>query len=102
MTKRYLTELTYEIIGATIDVHKALGPGLLESIYHKCLKYEFDLRNLHFHSEFIVPVNYKGFDIDTALYCDFLVEDAIVLEIKSVSEVLPVHTAQLMTYMKLF
>lgn len=101
MTKRYLTELTYEIIGATIDVHKALGPGLLESIYHKCMKYEFDLRNLHFHSEFIVPVNYKGLDIDTALYCDFLVEDAIVLEIKSVSEVLPVHTAQLMTYMKL-
>jgi len=101
MTRQTITELTYEIIGATIEVHKSLGPGLLESVYHKCLVHEFEIRNLYFHSEFIVPVNYKGIDIDTALHCDFLVEDAIVLEIKAVAEILPVHVAQILTYMRL-
>ena len=101
MTKKSLTELTYEIIGACIEIHKALGPGLLESVYQKCLAYEFSIRNLEFDTEFIVPVTYKDFDIDTALHCDFLVEDAIVLELKSVKEIVPVHEAQLLTYMKL-
>ena len=101
MTKHYLTELTYQIIGAAMEVHKVLGPGLLESIYHKCLKHEFEIRNLYFYSEFIVPVNYKGIEVDTALHCDFLIEDAIVLEIKAVTEIAPVHIAQLLTYMKL-
>ena len=101
MTKKSLTELTYEIIGACIEVHKAMGPGLLESVYQKCLAYEFSIRNLEFDYEFIVPINYKGFEIDTALHCDFLVEDAIVLELKAVKEIAPVHVAQLLTYMKL-
>ena len=101
MTKKSLTELTYEIIGACIEIHKALGPGLLESVYQKCLAYEFSIRNLEFDYEFIVPINYKGFEIDTALHCDFLVEDAIVLELKAVKEIAPVHVAQLLTYMKL-
>ena len=101
LTKKSLTALTYEIIGACIEVHKALGPGLLETVYQKCLAYEFSIKSLEFDTEFIVPVTYKGFDIDTALHCDFLVEDAIVLELKSVKEIMPVHEAQLLTYMKL-
>ncbi len=101
MTKEYITSLTYELIGACIEVHKALGPGLLETVYQKCLAYEFTLINLNFNCEFIVPVTYKDFEINTALYCDFLVEDSIVVELKSVKELLPVHDAQLLTYMKL-
>ena len=101
MTKKYITELTYKIVGACIEVHKALGPGLLESVYQKCLAYEFFHVNLEFDTEFIVPVSYKGLDINTTLYCDFLVEDAIVLELKAVKEIAPVHEAQLLTYMKL-
>ena len=84
-----------------MEVHKALGPGLLETVYQKCLAYEFSLRNLEFDYEFIVPVTYKEIDINTALHCDFLVEDAIVLELKSVKEIIPVHEAKLLTYMKL-
>ncbi len=101
MTKKYLDELTYQIIGAAIEVHKALGPGLLESVYHKCLKHEFSLRETSHHSEFFVAVNYKGIDVDAELRCDFLVENAIVVELKTVDEIAPIHEAQLLTYMKL-
>ena len=101
MTKKYLDELTYQIIGAAIEVHKALGPGLLESVYHKCLKHEFSLREIFHHSEFFVAVNYKGIDVDAELRCDFLVENAVVIELKTVDEIAPIHEAQLLTYMKL-
>jgi GxxExxY protein len=101
MTKKYLDELTYQIIGAAIEVHKALGPGLLESIYHKCLKQEFLLRKLSFQSEILVPVSYKGISVDTELRCDLLVENAIALELKSSEEIIPIYEAQLLTYMKL-
>ncbi len=101
MTKKYLNELTYQIIGAAIEVHKALGPGLLESVYHKCLKQEFFSRGLSYQSEFLVEVHYKGIDIDAELRCDFLVENAIVIELKSVEALAPIHEAQLLTYMKL-
>lgn len=101
LTKSYLTELAYQIVGAAIEVHKALGPGLLEGVYHKCLKQEFATRQLVFFSEYIVPVNYKGLEIEAELRCDFLVEDAIVVELKAVDAVAPVHEAQLMTYIKL-
>jgi GxxExxY protein len=101
MTKKYLDELTYQIIGAAIEVHKALGPGLLESIYHKCLKQEFSLRKLSFQSEILVPVSYKGISLDTELRCDLLVENAIALELKSSEEIIPIYEAQLLTYMKL-
>ena len=97
-TKKELDEL---IIGAAIDVHKALGPGLLESVYHKCLKQEFLLRDLSFASEFLVPVHYKGIDVDTELRCDFLVEELIVVELKAVEAIAPVFEAQTLTYMKL-
>ncbi|MBX2967282.1 MAG: GxxExxY protein [Cyclobacteriaceae bacterium] len=101
MTKKYLDELTYQIIGAAIEVHKALGPGLLESVYHKCLKQEFFSRELSYHSEFLVNVYYKGVDVDAELRCDFLVVNAIVVELKSVEALAPIHEAQLLTYMKL-
>jgi GxxExxY protein len=101
MTKKYLDELTFQIVGAAIEVHKALGPGLLESVYHKCLKQELSLRKLVYASEFIVNVGYKGIDLDTELRCDLLIENLIVVELKSVDSILPVHEAQLLTYMKL-
>lgn len=101
MTKKYLNDLTNQIIGAAIEVHKALGPGLLESVYHKCLKQELFLRELKFASELNVPVNYKGLELDAELRCDLLIEDAIVVEIKSVDAIAPVFEAQILTYMKL-
>lgn len=101
MTKKYLDELTYQIIGAGIEVHKSIGPGLLESVYHKCLKQEFFLRNLNYKSEFIVPVEYKGIEVEANLRCDFLIENSIVVELKAVDAVAPVFEAQLLTYMKL-
>lgn len=101
MTKKYLNDLTYQIIGSAIEVHKELGPGLLESVYHKCLKQEFNLRKIKFYSEFTVPLNYKGLELDTELRCDFIVEDAIIVELKSVDIIIPIFEAQLLTYMKL-
>ncbi|MDD8019552.1 MAG: GxxExxY protein [Bacteroidota bacterium] len=101
MTKKYLNELTFQIVGAAIEVHKALGPGLLESVYHKCLKQELTLRKLWYASEFIVNVGYKGIVLDTELRCDLLIENLIVVELKSVDSIIPVHEAQLLTYMKL-
>jgi GxxExxY protein len=100
MTKKYLNQLTYDIIGAAIEVHKHLGPGLLESVYHKCLAYELDIRNFDYDSEFNVPVNYKEKELETGLRCDFVIED-IVAELKAVESILPIHEAQLLTYMKL-
>lgn len=101
MTKRYLDELTYEILGAAIEVHKTVGPGLLESVYHKCLRQEFALRKLKFESEFWVDLDYKGTVIEAELRCDFLVENSIVVELKSVELMAPVFDAQILTYMKL-
>src|SRR5688572_10862204 len=100
-TKKELDELTYKIIGAAIEVLKALGPGLLESVYQKCLKQEFFTRDLGYASEFLVPVTYKGADINVDLRCDFVVMNLIVVELKAVDSIAPVHEAQLLTYMKL-
>jgi len=101
ITKTYLKDLVYRVNGAAIEVHKALGPGLLESVYHKCLKHELYLRNISFTSELIVPVNYKGIEIDAELRCDFFVENILPVEIKATDGINPVHEAQLLTYMKL-
>ena len=101
VTKKQLSELTYQIIGCAIEVHKHLGPGLLESVYQDCMKKEFSLRNINFKSQLLVPVNYKGLVLDTDYRLDFLVEDLIVVELKAMDGILPVHEAQLLTYMKL-
>ena len=92
---------TSQIIGAAIDVHRALGPGLLESVYAGCLKRELQERKLRFVSERSIPVVYKGTTLDLSYRVDLIVEDRIVVEVKSVASVLPVHEAQLLTYLKL-
>ena len=100
-TKEVLNVLTYEIIGAAIEVHKHLGPGLLESVYQACMQEEFNQRDIQVKSQMTIPVDYKGLQIDALLRCDFFVDEKIVVEIKAVEKVLPVHEAQLLTYMKL-
>ena len=94
-------ELTEQIIGAAIDVHRELGPGLLESAYEQCLCHELFLRGLRFQTQVAVPVVYKGIRLDCGYRLDVLVEDAVVLELKCVDHLLPVNTAQLLTYLKL-
>jgi GxxExxY protein len=94
-------ELTEAIIGAAIEVHKELGPGLLESSYQKCLAREFDLRGIRYRQEVDLPVNYKGVFIDCAYRIDFFVEERVIVELKSVEKLLPIHEAQLLTYLKL-
>lgn len=101
MTQAYITDLTYKINGACIEVHKILGPGLLESVYHKCLEEEFQLRNINFKSELKIPIIYKGKEINCHFFCDFLIEDLIVLEIKSVSSITDIHKAQIINYINL-
>ena len=101
ISKKYLDLMTYEIIGAAIEVHKALGPGLLESVYHKCLKRELEIRRISFETEMCIPIEYKGEDIDADLRCDFCIDDCIVVEIKAVETLKPISEAQLLTYMKL-
>ena len=98
ITKSYLTDLTYQINGAAIEVHKFLGPGLLESVYHKCLKKELNLRGISFKSELLVPIIFKDLEIETDLRCDLFIENCIVLELKAIETILPIHHAQLMTY----
>lgn len=101
ITKKQLDELTYELNGAAIEVHKILGPGLLESVYHKCLEYELTTRNISFVSQLSVPVSYKSMEVSADLRCDLFIERVIVVELKAIEYTLPVHAAILMTYMKL-
>jgi GxxExxY protein len=101
ITKKYLDELTYEIIGSAIEVHKVLGLGLLESVYHSCLKEEFLQRKINFLTEMRVPLVYKGKSLDTDLRCDLFVENCIVVELKALKQLPPMFEAQLLTYMKL-
>lgn len=101
LTKTQIKDLTYQINGAAIEVHKSLGPGLLESVYHKCLIHELNIRGISFTSELIVPVNYKGLQLDAELRCDLLIENTIVIELKAVEKILPIHEAQVITYMNL-
>jgi len=101
ITKSYLDDLIYKVNGAAIDVHIALGPGLLESVYHKCMKHELYLRKINFTSELFVPVSYKHLDLDVCLRCDLFIEDILVVELNAIDGILPIHEAQLLTYMKL-
>jgi GxxExxY protein len=101
MTKTYLKDLIYQVNGCAIEVHKHLGPGLLESVYHSCLKKELTIRGFDFQTELLIPVNYKGLEVEAGLRCDLFVEKSLVLELKAIEKVLPIHEAQLLTYMKL-
>ena len=94
-------ELTHQIRGAAIEVHKELGPGLLESAYEECLCHELSLRRLGFQRQVPLPVTYKGIKLDCGYRLDMVAEDKIVLELKSVQETTPLHEAQLLTYLRL-
>lgn len=101
ITQNYITDLTYRINGACIEVHKILGAGLAEIVYHQALEKEFKLRNINYKSEFQIPVIYKNEYLNCDFKCDFLIEDLIVLEIKSVSSILEIHKAQVINYINL-
>ncbi len=96
-----INQLTEQIIGAAIEVHRAFGPGLLESVYQDCMAVELKLRDLPFEPQKPVTLAYKGYPVGTELKIDFLVADLVVVELKSVATLLPVHEAQLLTYLKL-
>lgn len=100
-TKAYYKDLIYQVNGAAIDIHRELGPGLLESVYHKCLKYELQERGISFQSELVIPIVYKGVEIEADLRCDLLIEECLVIELKAIDKVQPIHEAQLLTYLKL-
>ena len=94
-------KLTYEIIGSAIEVHRAIGPGLLESAYEECLCKELSLRQIPFERQKPLPVEYKGLELDCGYRLDMLVADMVVVEIKAIESLLPIHEAQILTYLKL-
>ena len=96
-----INDITYKIIGCAYEVHKILGPGLLESTYETCLCYELEKQGLKFEKQKELMINYKGTTLNNGYRIDILVEDSIVLELKSVENLLPIHTAQILTYLKL-
>ncbi|WP_312767387.1 GxxExxY protein [Epilithonimonas sp.] len=101
MTKAEVTQLSYDIVGCAIKVHKELGPGLLESVYELCLAYELKEKGYLVNQQVTTKINYGKIEIETPLKIDLLVNEAIIVEIKTVEKLLPVHQAQLMTYMKI-
>jgi len=101
LTKKEVTQLSYEIVGCAIKVHKELGPGLLESVYEQCLKYELIKNGFEVKQQMVVPVIYDLLEMDVNLRVDLLVNETIVVELKAVETILPVHEAQLLTYMKI-
>ena len=96
-----INELSSKIIGSAIEVHKALGPGLLESVYEECMCHELGLRGISFERQKPLPVEYKDKKLDCGYRLDILVENKIVLELKSCEKIDPIHRAQLLTYLKL-
>ncbi len=101
LTQRYIDDLTYEIVGCIIEVHKYLGPGLLESVYEKAFIRELELKGLTYKAQLTLPIEYKGIVLSGALRIDILIENIMLMELKAVEAILPVHEAQLLTYMKL-
>lgn len=96
-----INDLTGQVIGAAIEVHKELGPGLLESAYEECLCAELDLRGTSYKRQAALPVLYKGKEINCSYKLDVIVENQLILELKSCDTLLPIHDAQLLTYLKL-
>jgi len=100
-TETQRDSLTNAVIGAAIEVHRALGAGLLESAYEECLCYELGCQKVSFHRQVNLPVRYKAISLDCAYRMDIVVEDQLILELKSVDKILPIHEAQLLTYLRL-
>ncbi|MBI2722921.1 MAG: GxxExxY protein [Bacteroidetes bacterium] len=101
LNKQFLDDVTYEVIGAAIEVHKTMGPGLLESIYHQCMIEELSGRKMNFSTEIKIPVLYKTRILNMEFRCDLFVENCLVVELKAVNEMNTLFDAQLLTYMKL-
>ena len=95
-----LNGITHGIIAAAIEVHRHLGPGLLESAYQVCVCYELSRMGLSFTREVHLPLSYKGLQLDCSYRIDLLVEDAVLVELKSIEQILPIHSAQLLTYLR--
>src|ERR1039458_31957 len=95
-----LNQITHGIIAAAIEVHRHLGPGLLESAYQECVCYELSRMGLAFTREVHLPLSYKGLQLDCSYRIDLLVEDAVLVELKSIEQILPIHSAQLLTYLR--
>jgi GxxExxY protein len=96
-----INKLSSEIIDSSIKIHRNLGPGLLESVYQQCLIYELNLKNIQVASEVSLPIKYESIKIENAYRLDLLVENRIIVEIKSVEKIMPVHEAQTLSYLKL-
>lgn len=101
LTKKYLDDLTYRVIGCAIEVHKMLGPGLLESVYEKCLLKELELRGIRYRNQLWVPLDYKGLKLNSELRLDILVEEVLCVELKAQNDFLPIHDAVLLSYMQM-
>ncbi|OAB25267.1 GxxExxY protein [Flavobacterium fryxellicola] len=101
ITQKHLNDLSFQIIGAAIEVHKILGRGVLERVYRQCMKVELRLRNINFISEHKIPVIYKGTMMESDFRCDLLIENLIVIEFKAVSKMHPAFEAKLLNHMKL-
>ncbi len=101
ITQKYLNNIAYKVVGCAIEVNKHQGPGLLESVYELCLLYELKKVGLQAASQVRIPVLYKGIDLGGHLVIDILVEDEVVVELKAVESLLPIHEAQIITYLKL-
>ena len=102
LEQQRVNQITEKIIGCAISVHRVLGPGLLESAYEECLCYELSQANLKFERQVALPVIYKGVKLDCGYRMDIVVENSVIVEIKAVERILPVHEAQLLSYLKLY
>ena len=96
-----INDLTHEVIGASIEVHRKLGPGLLESAYRRCLRRELLLRGIPYRKEYPLPLEYKGIRLECGYRVDILVSGVVPVEVKSVQALAPIHDAQLLTYLRL-
>lgn len=101
LSTRRINDVSHEIVGAAIEVHRALGPGLLESAYEQCLCHELAIRSIPFRRQVDLPVHYKGVQLDCGYRVDVIVDECVVVELKAVEKLLPIHDAQVLTYLKL-
>ena len=101
ITQQYVNDISYKIVGCAIEVHRHLGPGLLESVYEECLVKELNEIGLKVERQIAVPISYKGFTLGNPLKLDLLINNLIIVELKSVDIVIPVFKAQLLSYLKL-
>ncbi len=101
ITQKYINDLAYKIVGCAIEVHKHIGPGLLESVYQRCFIEELENSGLQVQSQLYVPITYKEKDLGGLLKLDLLINDLIIVEIKSVEVMIPLYNAQLLSYLKL-